>query len=107
MIAGTQRRGTSLPRQRGLLAAVGATAILSTHQLLIYLSLAATVLVVAMRRGTWRGTWREVQGCGAICSPVPVDEVIGEPRRGAGLRAHVSGHGGGVRLDVFDRSSVQ
>jgi phospholipid/cholesterol/gamma-HCH transport system permease protein len=58
MIAGTQRRGASLLWQRRLLASVGAAAILSTHRLLIYLSLAATVLVVAMRRGTWRGPVR-------------------------------------------------
>lgn len=44
---------TSRPWPRRLLASLGRSTILGTHQLLIYLSLAATVLVLAFRRGTW------------------------------------------------------
>ena len=46
-----ERRETALVRLRRVLATVGGSTILATHRLLIYLSLAATVLVVALRRG--------------------------------------------------------
>jgi phospholipid/cholesterol/gamma-HCH transport system permease protein len=52
-------RGNASPsRLRSVLASVGGGTIVGTHRLLIYLSLAATVLVVALRRGTWQGPVR-------------------------------------------------
>jgi phospholipid/cholesterol/gamma-HCH transport system permease protein len=45
-------------RLRRLLASVGNGTIAGAHRLLIYLSLAATVLVVALQRGTWQGPVR-------------------------------------------------
>lgn len=60
MIARAQYRGSGLPWPRRVLAALGTVVIVSTHRLLLYLSLAATVLVIAMRRGSWHGpVWIE------------------------------------------------
>ncbi len=56
MTARTGRRDLSLLR-RGL-AALGGATILLIHRLLLYLSLAATVIVVSLRRGTWQGPVR-------------------------------------------------
>jgi phospholipid/cholesterol/gamma-HCH transport system permease protein len=50
------RREPSWARRQ--LAIVGSNTIVATHRLLLYLSLAATVLVVALRRGTWQGPVR-------------------------------------------------
>ena len=47
-----QRR--DLPLVRRTLALIGSTTIFAIHRLLLYLSLAATVVVVALRRGTWQ-----------------------------------------------------
>jgi phospholipid/cholesterol/gamma-HCH transport system permease protein len=55
MIARVQYRGAELPWPRRALGALGTAAIVGTHQLLLFLSFAATVLMVAMRRGTWHG----------------------------------------------------
>jgi phospholipid/cholesterol/gamma-HCH transport system permease protein len=54
MIARVERPTAFLPRLRRAMATLGAVTILTTHRLLLYLSLAATVLIVAMRRGTWQ-----------------------------------------------------
>jgi phospholipid/cholesterol/gamma-HCH transport system permease protein len=55
-----QRRGLVRPWPRRWLAALGTATISGTGRLLLYLSLAATVLFVALRRNTWRGPiWRE------------------------------------------------
>jgi len=51
-IRGAERH--ELPRIRRVLAAVGRRTILAVHRLLVYLSLAATVIAVALRRGTWQ-----------------------------------------------------
>jgi len=60
MIAGAQRRGVAVRWPRRAMATLGAATISTTRRLLLYLSLAATVLIVAMRRGTWRGpVWIE------------------------------------------------
>jgi phospholipid/cholesterol/gamma-HCH transport system permease protein len=58
MPASERTKGHEPSRLRGMLAAVGNSTIVGTHRLLIYLSLAATVLVVALRRGTWQGPVR-------------------------------------------------
>jgi phospholipid/cholesterol/gamma-HCH transport system permease protein len=57
-MGGAEGRETALPRVRRVLASVGNSTIVGTHRLLINLSLAATVLVVALRRGTWQGPVR-------------------------------------------------
>jgi phospholipid/cholesterol/gamma-HCH transport system permease protein len=54
MNARVEHRSASRSWLRRALATLGATTILWTHHLLIYLSLAATVLAVAVRRGTWQ-----------------------------------------------------
>jgi phospholipid/cholesterol/gamma-HCH transport system permease protein len=46
---------SGLPWPRRALAALGGATILGAHRLLIYLSLMATVLVMAFRRSTWHG----------------------------------------------------
>lgn len=51
-----QRR--ELPLVRRGLATLGGATIRLIHHLLLYLSLAATVVVVALRRGTWQGPVR-------------------------------------------------
>jgi phospholipid/cholesterol/gamma-HCH transport system permease protein len=53
-----ERRERAVFRLRQVLATVGASTITATHRLLIYMSLAATVLVVALRHGTWQGPVR-------------------------------------------------
>jgi phospholipid/cholesterol/gamma-HCH transport system permease protein len=55
MIAHAQRDPASRPWLRRTLAALGATMIGSTGRLLLFVALAATVLMVAMRRGAWHG----------------------------------------------------
>jgi phospholipid/cholesterol/gamma-HCH transport system permease protein len=53
-----ERRAPSRFWLRRLLAGLGRSTLVSTQLLLLYLSLAATVLVVALRRGTWQGPVR-------------------------------------------------
>lgn len=55
-MAGIERR--DLPLVRRGLATLGGATILLIHRLLLYLSLAATVVVVSLRRGTWHGPVR-------------------------------------------------
>ena len=60
MIAGAHDRGPDLPWPRRALAALGAAVIGGAHRLLLFLSFAATVLMVAMRRSAWHGpVWIE------------------------------------------------
>jgi phospholipid/cholesterol/gamma-HCH transport system permease protein len=55
MIAHAQRDPASRPWPRRMLAALGETTIGSTGRLLLFVALAATVVMVAMRRGAWHG----------------------------------------------------
>lgn len=60
MIARAERHGSSRPWPRRALAALGAMTITNGRQLLLFASLAATVVLVAMRRGAWHGpSWME------------------------------------------------
>ena len=60
MIERVQYRGAELPWPRRALGALGTAVIGGTHRLLLFLSFAATVLMVAMRRGAWHGpVWIE------------------------------------------------
>ena len=55
-----ERRSVVRPWPRRALAALGTATISGTRRLLLYLSLAASVLAVALRRSTWRGPiWLE------------------------------------------------
>ena len=55
MIERVQYRGAELPWPRRALGALGTAVIGGTHRLLLFLSFAATVLMVAMRRSAWHG----------------------------------------------------
>lgn len=55
MIAHAQRDPVSRPWPRRMLATLGETTIVSTGRLLLFVALAATVVMVAMRRGAWHG----------------------------------------------------
>jgi len=60
MIERVQYRGAELPWPRRALGTLGTAVIGGTHRLLLFLSFAATVLMVAMRRGAWHGpVWIE------------------------------------------------
>ncbi len=60
MIARAERHDRSRPWPRRALAALGAITIVNGHRSLLFVSLATTVVVVAMRRGSWRGpSWIE------------------------------------------------
>jgi phospholipid/cholesterol/gamma-HCH transport system permease protein len=60
MIARVRDRGAELPWPRRALAALGDATITGTHRLLLFLSFAATVLMVAMQRNSWHGpVWVE------------------------------------------------
>ena len=95
-MAGIERR--DLPLVRRGLAALGGATILLIHRLLLYLSLAATVVVVSLRRGTWHGPVRiefrrvlhevtvrsldlflgyDPSGLIALISPTPLLMVVG------------------------------
>jgi phospholipid/cholesterol/gamma-HCH transport system permease protein len=53
-----EQRAAFLPWLRRVMAVLGAATIVGTHRLLLYMSLAATVMIVAMRRSTWHGPVR-------------------------------------------------
>jgi phospholipid/cholesterol/gamma-HCH transport system permease protein len=53
-----EQRSAFLPWLRRVMAVLGAATIVGTHRLLLYMSLAATVMIVAMRRSTWHGPVR-------------------------------------------------
>jgi phospholipid/cholesterol/gamma-HCH transport system permease protein len=60
MIARAEGHRPSRSRLRRFLAAVGSRTIVGTQRLLLCVSLAATVLIVAARRSTWHGpVWTE------------------------------------------------
>ncbi|HMK01973.1 MAG TPA: ABC transporter permease, partial [Reyranella sp.] len=58
MIARAEGHRPSRSRLRRFLAAVGSRSIVGTQRLLLFVSLAATVLIVAARRSTWHGPVR-------------------------------------------------
>jgi phospholipid/cholesterol/gamma-HCH transport system permease protein len=62
MTVRTQHGDTTLPWPRRALGGLGTVVIVGAHRLLLFLSFAATVLLVALRRGSWHGpVWLEFQ----------------------------------------------
>jgi phospholipid/cholesterol/gamma-HCH transport system permease protein len=89
MIARAEPGGSSRPlpfdpstrsRPRRVLAAVGAATINNAHQLLLVAALATTVVLVAMRRGVWRGpVWIEFKRVldGVVMRSLPTTVITG------------------------------